>query len=99
MLHVASNNHSFVNLLPNISQRIQTREVDMFKSLSLATALALAALSFGAGADAQTRPQAPQAAPEGVIFAPYAHAGDGDNDGLSREADDCNKGCIDGHGE
>jgi len=29
-------------------------------------------------------------------FKPYAHPGDGDNDGLSRDPDDCNKGCIDG---
>ena len=28
---------------------------------------------------------------------PYAHPGDGDNDGLSRDPDDCNKGCIDGN--
>ena len=27
---------------------------------------------------------------------PYAHPGDGDDDGLSRDPDDCNKGCIDG---
>jgi hypothetical protein len=30
-------------------------------------------------------------------FGPYAHPGDGDDDGLSRDADDCNKGCIDGN--
>jgi len=30
-------------------------------------------------------------------FAPYPHTGDGDNDGLSRDPDDCNKGCIDGN--
>jgi hypothetical protein len=28
---------------------------------------------------------------------PYPHSGDGDNDGLSRDPDDCNKGCIDGN--
>src|SRR6202021_802424 len=28
---------------------------------------------------------------------PYPHPGDGDNDGLSRDPDDCNKGCIDGN--
>ena len=28
---------------------------------------------------------------------PYPHTGDGDNDGLSRDPDDCNKGCIDGN--
>jgi hypothetical protein len=27
----------------------------------------------------------------------YAHPGDGDNDGLSRDPDDCNKGCIGGN--
>src|SRR3974390_3234066 len=27
---------------------------------------------------------------------PYAHPGEGDDDGLSRDPDDCNKGCIDG---
>jgi hypothetical protein len=30
-------------------------------------------------------------------FGPYAHPGDGNADGLSRDADDCNKGCIDGN--
>jgi hypothetical protein len=30
-------------------------------------------------------------------FKPYLHPGDGDNDGLSRDPDDCNKGCIDGN--
>jgi hypothetical protein len=30
-------------------------------------------------------------------FTPYAHPGDGDNDGLSRDPDDCNKGCIGGN--
>jgi hypothetical protein len=30
-------------------------------------------------------------------FAPYAHPGDGDNDGLSRDPDECNKGCIGGN--
>jgi hypothetical protein len=30
-------------------------------------------------------------------FTPYPHTGDGDNDGLSRDPDDCNKGCIDGN--
>ena len=31
------------------------------------------------------------------MFSPYAHPGDGDNDGLSRDPDDCNKGCIGGN--
>jgi hypothetical protein len=30
-------------------------------------------------------------------FTPYPHTGEGDNDGLSRDPDDCNKGCIDGN--
>jgi len=30
-------------------------------------------------------------------FKPYARPGDGNNDGLSRDADECNKGCIDGN--
>ena len=30
-------------------------------------------------------------------FTPYAHPGDGDNDGLSRDRDECNKGCIGGN--
>ena len=30
-------------------------------------------------------------------FKPYAHPGDGDDDGLSRDPDDCNKGCIGGN--
>ena len=31
------------------------------------------------------------------MFKPYAHPGDGDDDGLSRDPDDCNKGCIGGN--
>ena len=39
--------------------------------------------------------RAPAAAePNGPSLKPYAHPGDGDNDGLSRDPDDCNKGCI-----
>ena len=30
-------------------------------------------------------------------FNPYARPGDGNNDGLSRDPNECNKGCIDGH--
>ena len=30
-------------------------------------------------------------------FKPYARPGDGNNDGLSRDPDKCNKGCIDGN--
>ncbi len=43
---------------------------------------------------------APPPAPQpwwSSIFKPYAHPGDGDNDGLSRDPDDCNKGCIGGN--
>jgi hypothetical protein len=28
------------------------------------------------------------------MFKPYAHPGEGDNDGISRDPDDCMKGCI-----
>jgi len=31
------------------------------------------------------------------LHGPYPHTGDGDNDGLSRDPDDCNKGCIGGN--
>ena len=31
------------------------------------------------------------------MFKPYAHPGEGDNDGLSRDPDDCMKGCIGGN--
>jgi len=31
------------------------------------------------------------------MFKPYAHAGDGDDDGMSRDPDDCMKGCIGGN--
>jgi len=30
-------------------------------------------------------------------FKPYPHSGDGDNDGLSRDPDECMKGCIGGN--
>ena len=30
-------------------------------------------------------------------FKPYVRPGDGNNDGLSRDADECHKGCIDGN--
>jgi hypothetical protein len=42
----------------------------------------------------------PQAAPFGLAFphiAPYPD-NKGDEDGLSEDEDDCNKGCIDGNG-
>jgi hypothetical protein len=31
------------------------------------------------------------------MFKPYANPGDGDEDGLSRDPDDCMKGCIGGN--
>ncbi len=31
------------------------------------------------------------------MFKPYAAPGDGDENGLSRDPDDCNKGCIGGN--
>jgi hypothetical protein len=43
---------------------------------------------------------APQAAPFGLSLphiAPYPD-GKGDEDGMSEDEDDCNKGCIDGNG-
>ncbi len=33
------------------------------------------------------------------MFRPYAHPGEGDNDGMSRDPDDCMKGCIGGNPE
>jgi hypothetical protein len=33
------------------------------------------------------------------MFKPYAHPGEGDDDGLSRDPDDCMKGCIGGNPE
>ena len=37
---------------------------------------------------------APQTNP---MLKPYPHPGEGDNDGLSRDPDDCMKGCIGGN--
>jgi hypothetical protein len=39
--------------------------------------------------------QTPQSA--GSLFKPYLHPGDGDDDGISRDPDDCMKGCIGGN--
>jgi hypothetical protein len=36
-------------------------------------------------------------AAESSPFAPYAHPGEGDDDGLSRDPDECMKGCIGGN--
>ncbi len=44
-----------------------------------------------APAPAPTAPQTNQ------MFKPYAHPGEGDDDGLSRDPDDCMKGCIGGN--
>jgi hypothetical protein len=49
------------------------------------------------GAPATTHKQSVPAADSGNSAKPYAHPGDGDNDGLSRDPDDCNKGCIGGN--
>ncbi len=38
-----------------------------------------------------------QAEPANPMLKPYAHPGEGDNDGLSRDPDDCMKGCIGGN--
>jgi len=35
--------------------------------------------------------------PANQMFKPYAHPGEGDDDGLSRDPDDCMKGCIGGN--
>ena len=48
-------------------------------------------------APAPTSKRPAPAAESGNSAKPYAHPGDGDNDGLSRDPDDCNKGCIDGN--
>jgi hypothetical protein len=42
-------------------------------------------------------PAAQSVGPIRPPIGPYLHTGDGDNDGLSRDPDDCNKGCIDGN--
>jgi hypothetical protein len=40
---------------------------------------------------------APTAPQTNQMFEPYAHPGEGDDDGLSRDPDDCMKGCIGGN--
>jgi hypothetical protein len=40
---------------------------------------------------------APTAPQTNQMFKPYPHTGDGDDDGLSRDPDDCMKGCIGGN--
>ncbi|MFY9972344.1 MAG: hypothetical protein WAK41_23340, partial [Roseiarcus sp.] len=49
--------------------------------------------------DATVRQPVPAPTPEsaGSMFKPYAHPGDGDDDGISRDPDDCMKGCIGGN--
>ncbi len=49
------------------------------------------------GAPATTSKRSVPTAESGNSVKPYAHPGDGDNDGLSRDPDDCNKGCIGGN--
>jgi len=41
----------------------------------------------------------PAQTPQSVdsMFKPYAHPGEGDDDGISRDPDDCMKGCIGGN--
>lgn len=46
------------------------------------------------GAAVETAPPAPLT---NEMFKPYAHPGEGDDDGLSRDPDDCMKGCIGGN--
>jgi hypothetical protein len=48
---------------------------------------------------AQRSGEATESAPAATsqMFKPYAHPGDGDDDGLSRDPDDCMKGCIGGN--
>ena len=41
-------------------------------------------------------PEAVQNSPLNQMFKPYAQPGEGDDDGLSRDPDDCMKGCIGG---
>ena len=40
---------------------------------------------------------APPAPQTNQMFKPYANPGEGDDDGLSRDPDDCMKGCIGGN--
>jgi hypothetical protein len=43
------------------------------------------------------QPSAPAPESAGSMFKPFAHPGDGDDDGMSRDPDDCMKGCIGGN--
>jgi len=67
----------------------------------LASAVVGAAAGAGESGAAHHRASAPTSAAvapnAGGRGDPYAHAGDGDNGGLSRNPDDCNKGCIGGN--
>ena len=70
--------------------------------LALAALIALAAPAAHATENAPppNRP-ATAAAAQGptdlkTMFTPYAHPGEGDNDGMSSDPDDCNKGCVGG---
>ena len=49
------------------------------------------------GATVQQPVPAPTPESAGSMFKPYAHPGDGDDDGISRDPDDCMKGCIGGN--
>ena len=46
---------------------------------------------------ARTEPVESAPSPIKQMFRPYAEPGEGDNNGLSRDPDDCNKGCIGGN--
>ncbi|HVO32278.1 MAG TPA: hypothetical protein VMU17_00080 [Elusimicrobiota bacterium] len=39
----------------------------------------------------------PAPPPAGLAVRPYSQPGEGNNDGLSRDPDDCNMSCIDGN--
>ena len=81
----------------------------MAKLLSLAFTIGLAGTAFSLASAQETvnplhthRPAhaverpAREQSPESM-FKPYAHPGEGDDDGLSHNPDDCMKGCIGGN--
>ena len=77
-----------------ITTLITTRRTMRFTTTTVAHGPAMAPAGVVAA------PPAPQAAPFGLALphiAPYPN-NKGDEDGLSEDQDDCNKGCIDGNG-
>jgi hypothetical protein len=48
-------------------------------------------------AAAAQRPEVVESPQPNQMFKPYAQPGEGDDDGLSRDPDDCMKGCIGGN--